>query len=72
MRPGADLAQVLREYDLASYPRYIKEVRTKSSGVNGVQPPPTANGKQTSRSRVTVSFHRVHLLRHVLFLCLPL
>ncbi|EME49965.1 hypothetical protein DOTSEDRAFT_68697 [Dothistroma septosporum NZE10] len=44
LRPGQDLAQVLREYDLASFPRHGEEVQRRPVGVNGVQLSPTANG----------------------------
>lgn len=44
MRLGADLALVLREYDLASFPRYLEESQGRSAGVNGAQPI-MANGK---------------------------
>jgi len=46
MRFGADLAHVLREYDLPSFPRYVEGLQGRSAGVNGVQPPPiVTNGK---------------------------
>lgn len=48
MRPGTDLAQVLREYDLSSFPRHIAEAQGRSAGVDGVQPSFTVNGKQCS------------------------
>ncbi|KAK4506736.1 hypothetical protein PRZ48_000469 [Zasmidium cellare] len=44
MRPGTDLAQVLREYDLSSFPHLVEETQSRSAGVNGTQPPLTANG----------------------------
>ncbi|KAK4635272.1 hypothetical protein CLAFUW4_00833 [Fulvia fulva] len=44
LRPGQDLAQVLREYDLESFPRHGEEAQRRSVGVNGVQSSPTANG----------------------------
>ncbi|KAF2169857.1 hypothetical protein M409DRAFT_20271 [Zasmidium cellare ATCC 36951] len=44
MRAGTDLAQVLREYDLSSFPRLVQDAQSRSAGVNGTQPPVAANG----------------------------
>lgn len=47
MRPGTDLAQVLREYDLPSFPRLVEETQSRSAGVNGAQPPVTARAEES-------------------------
>lgn len=48
MRPGADLSQVLREYDISSFPRYLGETHGRSAGLSTgqFQPAIVANGKQ--------------------------
>lgn len=53
MRLGSDLTQVLREYDLSSFPRYLQEAQSKSAGVNGAQPVVAANGKPIFQSSAT-------------------
>ncbi|KAF2769460.1 hypothetical protein EJ03DRAFT_327310 [Teratosphaeria nubilosa] len=46
---GADLAQVLREYDLPSFPRYVAGTQSKATGVSPPThtPPFMANGPHT-------------------------
>ncbi|KAK5127081.1 hypothetical protein LTR85_008441 [Meristemomyces frigidus] len=46
MRLGTDLAHVLRECDLPSFPRLL-EAQGRSAGVNGSQPPAVMNGQHT-------------------------
>lgn len=46
MRLGSDLAQVLREYDLSSFPNHLEEVHRRSTGSIGTQPAAISNGKQ--------------------------
>jgi hypothetical protein len=48
MRPGTDLAHMLREYDPSSFPRYFGKVQSRSAGLNGLQLPLAANGKHSS------------------------
>lgn len=48
MRHGSDLSQVLREYDLSSFPNYLAEAQSRSAGVNGTQPSVGTNGEQAS------------------------
>ena len=45
MRYGADLAHVLREYDLSSFPRHVEEAQGKSAGVSSAPPAQVMNGK---------------------------
>lgn len=67
MRPGTDLAQVLREYDLSSFPRLVEGTHSRSAGVNGAQPPLTANGKQYfPPSIVTMDSSHLYVLRRLL------
>ncbi len=53
MQMGSDLSQVLRKYDLSSFPQAVAQTPGKSYGGNIVpwmppQPAPMANGKQCS------------------------
>lgn len=45
MRFGIDLSQVLREYDLSSFPNYNEEVHRRSVSSAGPQPGANMNGK---------------------------
>lgn len=47
-RPGTDLAQVLREYDVSSFPHLVEETQSRSVRANGAQAPVVGNGKQYS------------------------
>lgn len=68
MRPGTDLAQVLREYDVSSFPRLVEETHSRSAGVNGTQPPLTANGKQNfPPSIVSMACSRLYVLCHLFY-----
>lgn len=74
MRFGADLPHVLREYDLASYPLYMKESQGKSAtgGISGDQPSSatmTTNGKQTLSDPNLCHVHlcTVHLDSFILY-----
>lgn len=46
MRLGSDLPQVLREYDLSSFPRYREGTQSRSAGASIPQPAVATNGKQ--------------------------
>lgn len=48
LRLGADLAQVLREYDPSSFShtQSVQDAHSKHPGVSGTPAPATANGKQ--------------------------
>ena len=71
MRLGPDLAQVLREYDLASFPKYREELQGRSAaGVSGTPSPhvTTTDGKLTLFGVFPLSRHSVPhvipLIRH--------
>ena len=49
MRLGSDLSQVLREYDLSSFPHHLQEMQSRSAGSNGAQPAMVMNGEQASQ-----------------------
>jgi hypothetical protein len=46
LRLGANLAQVLREYDLSCFPHHVQDTQSRSAGVNGPQSSMTTNGKR--------------------------
>jgi hypothetical protein len=73
LRPGTDLAQMLREYDPSSFPRYFGQAQSRSAGVNGLQPPLAANGKHSFLCEFENFFfpHHTSLLEaHFLCLCI--
>ncbi|KAF2210856.1 hypothetical protein CERZMDRAFT_99020 [Cercospora zeae-maydis SCOH1-5] len=41
LRLGANLGQVLREYDLSSFPHHVQDIQSRSAGVNTFQPSST-------------------------------
>lgn len=50
LRLGANLAQVLREYDLSSFPHLVQEVQSRSAEAKAAQSSATTNGKQHLQS----------------------
>ena len=63
MQLGSDLSQVLREYDLSSFPKYTAEVQSRSAGASVAQLIAVTNGKHGSEHKgfIAVSFSYVHL-----------
>ena len=51
MQLGSDLSQVLREYDLSSFPKYTAEVQSRSAGASVTQLVAVTNGKHGSEHK---------------------